>query len=492
MRSILPRATAAAPGGPDEVDALTGEGGGAGRGRRIAVAALLLVLLLFGVTDVRRRARVDPANPSSHRSDVTVYTGAGAAFFEEGVDPYEVKSPRGWHYLYPPLFAIVLAPLDALPGSEQGFVFYLLSLVLLWASLVETSRILSLSVPGIPRGALGLFDRAFPRWIAWSAVLAVLFPLLNCLQRGQVAPFTLYPLMLGARILLEKRTWARLLVGGVILALPVAIKLTPLLPVAFVGWVLWLRAAIGAREPGARARLRDAAGLTSGVAVGLAIWILLVPALFVGWSANLGHLSTWVDRVVSNESFDEENDFYGASRRNQSFHNGARLLVGTFVDEPGARETGAPGERYRSELNAAVPKPSLDLALFVARVAMVLLMLAAGVRLARSGTALDVAAALGLGAIGSVVFSPLSWGHHYGIIWPAVVFVPALWWARGLERRARGFAYAAAALSLAHYFFTGPLGSIGMLGIGSAVWFVGAIVMMPRGTVAPAANARVG
>jgi hypothetical protein len=444
------------------------------------LAVLLLILLAFGLVDVRKRARVDPSNPLSHRSDVTVYTGAGAAFFEEGTDPYLVTNPRGWHYLYPPLFALALAPLAKLPGSEQGFVFYLMSLLLVYGSVVETSRILSTVLPGTPGRQLALLE--LPRWIVWSALVAVAFPLLNCLQRGQVAPFTLYPLLLGTRLLIERRTWMGLLSGGVVLARPVAIKLTPALPVALIGWVFWLRVVRGAGTPDLGNRLRDAAGLSAGVAAGLVIWILLLPAIFVGWSANLGHLSTWVDRVVANRSVDDENDFFGASRRNQSFQNGARLLIGTFRDEPGMDSVaGYPGRRYRSELNASIPNPGLDRALFAVRVAMIVLLLWGGVRLARSGAPLDTATALGLGAIGSVAFSPLSWGHHYGIIWPAVVFVPLLYERAGKTKWSRGLSLSAAVLVASHYLFTGPLGSIGMLGLGTGAWLVVATLGLPGG-----------
>jgi hypothetical protein len=71
-----------------------------GRWVWIIVVALLLV---WGFTDVRRRADLDPHNIGAYQTDFTVYTEAGAAFFD-GRDPYAVTNPRGWRYLYPPLF----------------------------------------------------------------------------------------------------------------------------------------------------------------------------------------------------------------------------------------------------------------------------------------------------------------------------------------------------------------------------------------------------
>ena len=87
-------------------------------------------MVIWGLTDVRQRAHFDPvlaaenrALIAEHRTDLTVFTEAGAAFFDER-DPYEVTNPRGWMYLYPPLFAILMAPLHFLPPQWQGVVWY--------------------------------------------------------------------------------------------------------------------------------------------------------------------------------------------------------------------------------------------------------------------------------------------------------------------------------------------------------------------------------
>src|SRR5262245_38685895 len=73
------------------------------------LALMVAGLILWGWVDVRKRGRIDPQNPENHRTDFTVYTEAGAAFFD-GRDPYRVTNPRGWGYLYPPLFAMLVAP----------------------------------------------------------------------------------------------------------------------------------------------------------------------------------------------------------------------------------------------------------------------------------------------------------------------------------------------------------------------------------------------
>src|SRR5688572_23677385 len=88
--------------------------------------AVVVALVVWGFVDVRRRGRIETEDPGAHKTDFTVYTEAGAAFFD-GRDPYEATNPRGWHYLYPPLFALVVAPLASLDTQTQSMVWYFVS-----------------------------------------------------------------------------------------------------------------------------------------------------------------------------------------------------------------------------------------------------------------------------------------------------------------------------------------------------------------------------
>src|SRR5579871_5682653 len=105
--------------------------------RAVQLWALGVALAVWGLTDIRARAKTDPANPIAHKTDFTVYTTAGAAMFD-GRDPYALANPRGWHYLYPPLFAILMAPFAALDSQWQGVIWYALSLVALWGCWSES------------------------------------------------------------------------------------------------------------------------------------------------------------------------------------------------------------------------------------------------------------------------------------------------------------------------------------------------------------------
>ena len=146
--------------------------------------------MIWGLTDVRQRAHFDPvlaaenrALIAEHRTDLTVFTEAGAAFFDER-DPYEVTNPRGWMYLYPPLFAILMAPLYFLPPQWQGVVWYFLSLAMAWGCFREIVRLVRHA--GVAEFTHGEDARKTFRWIQVAASAAILFPTLDCLQRGQV------------------------------------------------------------------------------------------------------------------------------------------------------------------------------------------------------------------------------------------------------------------------------------------------------------------
>src|SRR5262245_11960384 len=187
-------------------------------------AGLALGLAIWCVADVTRRAIVDAERPHLHMTDFTVYTEAGAAFFD-GREPYEVTNLRGWKYLYPPLFALLVAPLAHLSPTAQVTLFFAISAALCLGSYFESRKLLAAMLVQPPTR---------PRFITLLSVIAgvtVLFPVLNCLQRGQIGVVLIYPLLLGLRLVLCGRTHRISFLGGLVLALPIVLKLTPLLPV---------------------------------------------------------------------------------------------------------------------------------------------------------------------------------------------------------------------------------------------------------------------
>jgi len=442
------------------------------------VAALAVAAAVWGVLDVRQRGRSNPADPQSHMTDFTVYTEAGAAFFD-GRPPYEVANLRGWKYYYPPMFALVVAPLHPLATEDQVTVWFLLSLLACWGCYRESRRIL---------GALGEEDSSLAgRLRAWFPLLAVavlaaaMLPALNCLQRGQVGIVKLYLVLLGFRLIVENRSWWGSLLGGVVLAAPIVLKLTPLLPVCFVLFVelVAILAARRARQPLAPRPWRPLVAASLGLSTGLVLLVFLVPATLIGWDNNLRHLGTF-SRLVLTAFNGAEADRYGGnlrSPRNQSLINGV-YRAGNWA---GYALAGGPNDALAT-IPAPPPMPmdtpAVGEALFVVRVGLLLALLAVGVRLGREGDRLGLAAGLGLGSMAMLVVSPVSWGHHFVFLVPPVLFVPLWLDRRGARAAATVMAVVPGLLTVLHYAVLDWAGRGGLLAFGCTAWFLAACVLV--------------
>jgi hypothetical protein len=472
---------------------------------------LLAAATVWGFVDVRRRGYPYPECPEEHRTDLTVYTEAGAAFFD-GRNPYEVANPRGWTYLYPPLFALLLAPLHPLAMQDQVTVWFFLSLLVCWGCYRECCRIVRIVCDEDPR-----VQAAWTRWLPWlgvAAVAAATLPTLNCLQRGQVGIVKMYLLLLGLRVMLSGRSVRAWLTGGVVLALPVVLKIVPALPVGFLlflelaewGWS-WMKGRWGkgteevvGQTPHkmeavvpttSSVPVRSAvpvrcgvrfAGSTLGFALGLVLFFLIVPAMLVGWNANLHHLDTWGRFMLTkadNGGMDPRSG-NSHSARNQSLQNAAYRL-GNFAAHV---VFAGPDDRLVENFDApkmAMDSPASDRFLFLSRAMLGLALLALGVRLARQpGNKLNMATGFALSCVTMLAVSPVARAHYFLLLAPAILLVP-LW----LDRHGRprvGVVLAAIlpVLSILHYVLLPYGGRVGLLGFGTAAWLMAAMVLIAR------------
>jgi hypothetical protein len=492
--------------------------------RTVLIALLGFVLIAWGLTDIRNRGRWNPAIPLNHMTDLTVYTEAGAAFFD-GRDPYTVANHRGWHYLYPPLLAIVLAPLSKLDSQWQALIWYFINLVIAWGCCYESWRLLRCLIPHqffrprvkkieqesvesrkwkdtVPlspgeRGGDGegansttlsnpqSFASAHspaPRWLVACAAGAMLLPTLNCLQRGQVGLLIAYFVLLGLRLVVASRSWLGWAAGGMALALAITVKLTPLMPALFLLAMLALPSVMRWQK----SALAKTLSLSAGLIGGLALFLFFLPAAAVGWSANLQHLHRFVDLIVVNHDMGGENDLTYHSVRNQSLVNAAYRL-GNWV----ALEAGHGPDDLADKPDSSMPMDAeiVHRGLSAIRLGLLGLLAAVGWRAARRGTALDLAAAYGAACVATLLVSPLSWAHHYIIEAPGVLLVPLWFWQRGAQRAATMLAVSACGLMWAHYLLLDVAGRAGLLGLGTTVWFIAAAVGMLRDHSAAAAVA---
>jgi len=457
-------------------------------------ALLLLVAVLWGWFDVRKRARTSDTDPAVHKTDVTVYTEAGAAMFG-GRDPYLVSNPRGWHYLYPPIFAIAMAPLSLLPTTEQALVWYALSCLCLVGIVVELRRLWRWWVAQQLAENSHPTTATIPAWLGWTIVAGMALPTLNCLQRGQVGICIVYFLLLGARLVLCSTTKRGILLGGLVLALPVTIKLTPLLPAAMLAGGLlfqdvfrWIKSKSLATGRGSAntpvvampCRLAISRGVYSclGGVAGLIFWFMLVPAVTIGPTANTAHLRTWMNRVVANDNVGAANDFNFKSKRNQSLDNGVRrlgnLLAYTWADGPDDQLVDRPN---MPQTAMPMETPAVDRGIKLVVLGFLLGLAALVLRTAWQSSFTPWPAVFGLGCLATLIVSPLSWGHHYVMAVPAMLFVPALLLRQGNQRAATILAGSAALLCIVHYVALEVAGRIGLLGIGMSVWTAAAIAV---------------
>ena len=461
---------------------------GAVRPRDLAVG-LLAALAIWYHVDVARRGRVDPVHPEWHMTDFTVFTEAGAALFD-GRDPYAVTNPRGWFYLYPPLFALMVAPLAALDPVSQVFAWYVTSVALGFGCAWEVRR-LERWVRADPSGEIA--PSPLRTWIAVCGGLAVLWPTLECLQRGQLGIALLFALLLGYRLAVTGESWGHRFLGGLALAWAATVKLVPVLPAAFV---VWQFAALVLRPGRARGDFGRASAVASGVATGGLLFVLVIPSAFLGWTVNLRHLRTWSDKVVTNADPGRQSGFHLDSASNQSLANAAHSLairlrpVGPddprrvyqmFARTPA--EQGWARDRAVAELRRADHGTRW---LVRAAQGVVVTLLVCLAFIPRKGCRAAEAAAFGLSCSATLLISPVAWTHYFMMLLPATLAVPLYLAARDRPTAAKLLAAAPVVLVWSHYLARHQVGSLGLLGLGTAAWFLSCGVVLAVERVRPA------
>ena len=445
--------------------------------RQVAILILVCLAIWFRV-DVANRGKVDSKHLEVHKTDFTVFTEAGAAFFD-GRDPYKVKNPRGWFYLYPPVFALSVAPLAKFDSVSQVFVWYVVSVALGFGCYGEARRIWR-QVNAGPHAKTGRLSW----WVACGAAGAVAFPALECLQRGQLGIALLYGLLLGFRLVLEDRGRAWTFLGGAVLAWTAVVKLIPALPVAILFWQRGGRALAFPKERS------GVMSLGLGLAFGVFVFLLAIPTAVLGWEANIRHLDTWVRKVVTNRDPAQESGFHMDSTSNQSFENAAHALATNLRFQELAKKR---AELLRFAKTALQRRWAIDRALAEVRRSdigthrvvqviqsfMLILLLALALSVGRNDLP-GQTSVFGLACLGMLLISPVAWTHYYMMVLPAILGVPRWMESRGLPRMAIVLACVPAILVCLHYLLKEWLGEFGLLGLGIAVWYLTVSTLMLR------------
>jgi hypothetical protein len=169
-----------------------------------------------GVSTVNRAA-ISPVQ----RTDFTVYQLAGKAVID-GTDIYQVRNVRGWAYVYPPPFAILMAPFALLSVFWGALVWYLISVALIVWALVMCVRTV--------RSVFPVEDRVLILSIV--PIILLLVWLMSGLARGQASVLLMW-------LVLAAFCWhweGHDLRGGACLAGAILLKAFPLVLLAYFVW----------------------------------------------------------------------------------------------------------------------------------------------------------------------------------------------------------------------------------------------------------------
>lgn len=163
-----------------------------------------------------------------------------------------------FNYPNPPIMALILRPLAELPPVAGALLWFYAKAFMAVCAFAMTFRMLERD------GA------AFPLWAKGLAVLLCMRPLIGDLQHGNVNILILF-LVMGA---LHAYSCQCDFLCGVLLALAISCKVTPLLFLPYFLWKRQWRVLIGS-------------------AIGLVLFLLLIPGLFLGFRENLDQLAGW-------------------------------------------------------------------------------------------------------------------------------------------------------------------------------------------------------
>jgi hypothetical protein len=166
-------------------------------------------------------------------------------------------------YPNPPIMALILKPLVALPPLAGALCWFYCKVAMALVSLAWVFRLVEDPA------------RPFPPWAKGLTVLLSLRPMVGDLSHGNVNLFILF--LVVASLYAYRR--GRDLTAGLALALAISCKVTPAL---FVPYFLWKRSYT----------------VLAGCAAGLALFLVLVPGLFLGMGHNARLLASWKQGMI--------------------------------------------------------------------------------------------------------------------------------------------------------------------------------------------------
>jgi len=329
--------------------------------RTVTIVVAVALFVGLGVSTVYRAGPHTlggkPWGSRVHRTDFTVETAAGSAVLN-GTDIYQAHNVRGWYYIYPPLFAIVMVPFALMSTFWAALAWYLLSVIFVaWA--------VKMCVP-LVKTTLNFEGDPFVLYVL--PLLLVMLPLMSALARGQATPALLWLFTAGLFYAWKGQDWR----GGVCFAGGILLKVFPVVLLAYFVW---------------RKRWRFVAATLAATAIGA----LVVPSAVYGWQGNIDYLKKWVSVIgkpaLETESERADNPLYGQLLSSQLPRNQSLSAVLT-------RLTGNPNARW------------IGMAVGVIMAAAILLV---GLRVSAGNEIYILSAAV----VWMLLIPPVSWSHYF-------------------------------------------------------------------------------
>ncbi len=254
------------PGEADKhVDA---EGNNAGKpaidwGRWFFLGLMVIFLVAVGYRTIYSVAWND-----IERTDFTVYRAAGQAVME-GTNIYEAHNIRGWLYVYPPPFAILMIPFVKLPLAWGSGLWYVLSLLCLAHATIMSINLARETVTSSTTGKIDL-------WTLYEVPILVASPwLVSGLIRCQASGFMVW-LMIAAIYWWWR---GRPVLGGMSLAAAALIKAFPIALLAYFAWQRQWR-------------------FIAAFFLFLVVGGLVLPSMVYGWQKSLDYWQQWGEIIA--------------------------------------------------------------------------------------------------------------------------------------------------------------------------------------------------
>jgi len=201
----------------------------------------------------------------AHRTDFTVYRDAAAAVLH-GQDPYIIRSVRGWAYVYPPPYSIVMVPFALLSLPVSVLAWYFVCVGLTISAVFMSGRLAETASMGERKKLAVLFIPAL--------IVAVWFTV--GLTRGQAS--VLMSWLVIAAIFWEKK--GRTAAGAACLAGAVLLKAFALTLLCYYVW-------------------RGKWKMVAVTLVAILFGGLVLPSAVFGWHGNLHYISEWTHEVAA-------------------------------------------------------------------------------------------------------------------------------------------------------------------------------------------------